>query len=210
MVFLIIPALTYCASYQPYANAAGEGYGLKEIWENQKYMLNYHSNLDPDTVHPYSSSAYTWPFSIRPVFFFWAQNAAPGMEGVIWCMGNPILWWGGIAAILYLLGRRKKDGVKDKGMPLTIIAALTGFLPWVFVTREVFIYHYFAVLPFLIFLIVFTLRHLEQRGRWGKTLSISFVALCVLAFAMFYPANTGIVVPQTWLKLIRWLPSWPM
>lgn len=210
LVFLIIPALTYCASYQPYANAAGEGYGLKEIWENQKYMLNYHSNLDPDTVHPYSSSAYTWPFSIRPVFFFWAQNAAPGMEGVIWCMGNPILWWGGIAAILYLLGRRKKDGVKDKGMPLTIIAALTGFLPWVFVTREVFIYHYFAVLPFLIFLIVFTLRHLEQRGRWGKTLSISFVALCVLAFAMFYPANTGIVVPQTWLKLIRWLPSWPM
>ncbi len=35
-------------------------------------------------------------------------------------------------------------------------------------------------------------------------------ALCVLAFAAFYPANTGIVVPQAWLEAIRWLPTWPM
>lgn len=210
VVFLIIPALVYCASYQPYASAAGGEYGLKEIWENQKYMLNYHSNLDPDTVHAYSSSAYTWPFSIRPVFFFWAQNAAPGMEGVLWCMGNPILWWGGIAAMLYLLGRRKKDAAKDHAMPLVIIAMLTGFAPWLFITREVFIYHYFAVVPFLILLIVYAIRHLEQQGKWGRGIGIAFAVLCVLAFAAFYPANTGMVVPKVWLEAIRWLPTWPM
>lgn len=210
VVFLILPALVYCLSYQPYASAAGGDYGLKEIWENQEYMLNYHSNLDPDTVHPYSSNAYSWPFSIRPVFFFWAQNAAPGMEGVLWCMGNPVLWWGGIAAALYLLGRRKKDGAQDKGMPVVLIAIMTGFVPWLFITREVFIYHYFAVVPFLILLIVYALRHLELRGKAGKAIAVTFVALCALAFLAFYPANTGIVVSQTWLRLIRWLPSWPM
>ena len=132
------------------------------------------------------------------------------MEGVLWCMGNPILWWGGIAAMLYLLGRRKKDAAKEHAMPLVIIAMLTGFAPWLFITREVFIYHYFAVVPFLILLIVYAIRHLDQQGKWGRGIGIAFVALCVLAFAAFYPANTGIVVPQAWLEAIRWLPTWPM
>ena len=125
-------------------------------------------------------------------------------------MGNPVLWWGGIAAALYLLGRRKKDGAQDKGMPVVLIAIMTGFVPWLFITREVFIYHYFAVVPFLILLIVYALRHLELRGKAGKAIAVTFVALCALAFLAFYPANTGIVVSQTWLRLIRWLPSWPM
>ncbi|MGI6664076.1 MAG: phospholipid carrier-dependent glycosyltransferase [Christensenellaceae bacterium] len=211
VVFIIVPIIVYSLSYIPYFNTR-EGFGIKGILDNQKYMLGYHGNLGTERLHSYQSNAYTWPFTIRPVFFFRADDPAEGMAGVLWNMGNPLIWIGGLALVLYLIGMRKKEKNPGmwKGISFIAIAALMGYIPWMLVNREIFIYHYFAVVPFLILASVYALRFLEKQYAWGKYVFYGFIGASVLLFFLFYPANTGLVVSRTWLNMIQWFPTWPI
>ena len=208
-VFLIMPVLVYIISYLPYFNAS-DTYTLKDVWNNQVYMLTYHKNLDPESVHPYSSSVYTWIFNIRPTFFFNAEGSAPDVYGVIWCMGNPLLWISGLAAVMYLVGMRNKNMLKSKGISYITVCAAAQLLPWVLITREVFIYHFFATLPFLIMAVVYALRHISETYSRGKLFVKIFVATVCLMFLLFYPITTGISVPKWILYALQWLPTWPI
>ena len=78
------------------------------------------------------------------------------------------------------------------------------------ITREVYIYHFFGTLPFLIFALVYALRYLYETFWWGKRAVWAFTGVCVLAFVAFYPAITGIAVPRIWLEIVRWNPLWPL
>lgn len=210
LVFIIIPVVIYCVSYIPYFGCVDRNFKLVDIWHNQEYMLNYHGNLAPAEPHPYSSSIYTWPFTIRPVFFFRAGGQLDGQSGLIWCMGNPFVWWGALAAILYILGHRKGERGEWAGLPFLAVAALSQFLPWLLISREVFIYHYFATLPFIILVTVYALRQIDSRGKAGKRTVWIYVVLCILLFVAFYPAITGILVPRLYNQMIQWLPTWPV
>lgn len=208
-VFILIPVAIYCLSYIPYFNAE-ENFGLAGIWKNQEYMLNYHGNLQTAAPHPYQSNCYTWLFDLRPVFFFRGYYLPDNLVSVIWCMVNPFLAYGGLAAVIYLLGLRGKGKIDMKAIPFMAVGALSQYLPWVIISREVFIYHYFATLPFLVFAIVHVLWYWEENYKWGKKATWIAVGLTVLAFLAFYPATTGVPVDRAWAYAIRWIPLWPI
>lgn len=209
LAFIIVPAIVYIISYIPYFNAS-DNYTLKDVWANQVYMLTYHKNLNPDSVHPYSSSVYTWIFNIRPTFFFNAEGSTGGVYGVIWCMGNPLLWLAGLIGVFYLLGMRNKNLLDTRGTGFITVCAAAQLLPWVLITREVFIYHFFATLPFLIIALVYALRHVWNTYSHGRLFVKLFViAMCVM-FLLFYPVTTGISVPKWILYALQWLPTWPI
>ncbi len=207
LMFVIVPLFVYVLSYAPY-EAARPGYGLDGIIANQEYMLNYHAYLDPDTVHPFQSSVYTWPLDIRPVFFFSGSGYDAGTIAGISTFVNPIIAWGGLAAVIYLLALRKNTG-SFKGIGFVAVMGLSGIIPWILITREVYIYHYFTALPFLILTIVYVMRSLYSKGKAYKYGVWAFVGLCVIMFACFYPMLTGIPVSTAWSDVFRWLPSWP-
>ena len=197
-VFIVIPIIIYYLSYIPYFNAK-EDFGLAGIWGNQQYMLNYHGNLKTDSPHPYQSSCYTWPFDLRPVFFFRGYYLPENMVSVIWCMASPLLAWGGLAAVLYLLGLRGKGKKFDaQGIPFIVVGALAQYLPWMIISREVFIYHYFATLPFVVFAIIYVLRYWEENYKWGKKATWIVVGVAILLFLAFYPALTGVPMSREW------------
>lgn len=210
LVFIIIPVIVYVASYAPYFNNTEREFGLLDVWKNQEYMLNYHGNLKTDTPHPYSSRVFTWPLNVHPVFFFMAEGEMNGLSGLIWCIGNPLVWWGGLLGVLYLIGMRKNRGQKLKGLPFIAIAALSQYLPWTLISREVFIYHYFATLPFLILALVYALRRISGTYKHGKQCVYAYVALCVVAFFLFYPIMTGVLVSRSYNLFLQWLPNWPV
>lgn len=209
LVFIVIPLAIYAASYKPYFDATGGTFGIKGIIDNQTYMLNYHGNLITESKHPFSSMVYTWPFDIRPVFFYSGDVRSIGMVDGISCFGNPLIWWGGVASVLYLIGLRIKESVNLKGAPFVAIMALSGILPWLIVTREVFIYHYFATVPFLVLSMVYTARILVRNYRCGRAFVIGFVIACGVIFALFYPLIAGVPVPVWYANMVRWLPTWP-
>lgn len=209
-VFIALPICVYILSYYPYYNACNGNYGLKEVWENQVYMFTYHENLSGDP-HPFQSSVYTWPFIIRPVYFFMGENMADNMRAVIWCMGNPLIFIGGLACVIGLIGVRSEPKTKLTGIPFISIAALCQILPWILITREVFIYHYFSTIPFLILAITYFMRYIcEKHGKKGKYFAIAFLAVSALLFILFYPPITGTPMNVWYARLIRWSPLWPI
>ena len=63
-------------------------------------MFNYHSGLE--ATHPYSSSWYQWPTMVRPIWYYSGYVTDAVKEGIS-AFGNPLVWWGGIPAFLYVL-----------------------------------------------------------------------------------------------------------
>ena len=78
------------------------------------------------------------------------------------------------------------------------------------ISREVFIYHYFATLPFVVFAIIYVLRYWEENYKWGKKATWIVVGVAILLFLAFYPALTGVPMSREWAAVIRWLPLWPI
>lgn len=208
LFFIIIPGVIYVLSYYGYWHASGEQWGLKDVIANQKYMLDYHANLHPATQHPFASLWYTWPLDIRPLLFY-SNQTDPGVVSTMSTMGNPFIWIGGLVAgitlTLMAIFKKYRSGVAA----FLGVSALSQIVPWVLVSREVFIYHYFATTPFLILILTLMLQHIDETSVRGKKFTLIFVIVCVAAFAAFYPAISGTPVPQAYINLIRWLPSWP-
>jgi dolichyl-phosphate-mannose-protein mannosyltransferase len=61
----------------------------------------YKANANLTAGHPYSSKWYTWPFMIRPIYY-WYKNGATNASR-IYFLGNPVIWWTSTVAIIYLL-----------------------------------------------------------------------------------------------------------
>ena len=207
LFFVAIPAAIYTASYIPIAMTGKYGNVFQAMWDNQLYMFGYHSKLT--ATHPYSSKWYQWPIDYRPLWAYSEPVASrtPGNIGCISIFGNPLLWWSGIAAFIYsvVIGIKKRD----KKILFLVIALAAQYLPWMFITRAVFIYHFFASTPFLVIFIIYALKDLEDRYHWFHNVSNAYVALCLLLFAAFYPVLTGIDFSKAYVEtFLRWFNSW--
>ena len=207
VTFVLIPGFIYTMSYLPISMVKG----YPDVWHamlnNQTYMYNYHSGLE--ATHPYSSAWYQWPIDYRPLWAYSAPVETVGQNniGCISIFGNPLIFWSSIVAFIYtvIVGIIKRD----KKVLFLVVGLLAQILPWVFVTRCVFIYHFFASTPFLIIMIVYTLRDLEERFGWFKHISNCFVALCGLLFVGFYPVLSGMTVTKDYSNIwLKWLNSW--
>ena len=210
LFFIIVPLVIYGLAYIPYMQVTDNPYDFQHILGNQEYMFNYHSNLKTDAPHPFSSEWYKWPLDIRPVFLFQGQGYPEGYMSSMSTMGNPLIWWGGLGAVITLIVIRIRKGRLGQRTLFVSIAALSQYLPWVLISRETFIYHYFATLPFLILLMGVLAKYLIERTKHGKKAVFIYLGVCLVLFAMFYPVTTGTEVSRWYADhLLRWLPSWP-
>ncbi|MGI5849419.1 MAG: phospholipid carrier-dependent glycosyltransferase [Christensenellales bacterium] len=210
LFFIVVPLVIYYLAYIPYMQVADNPYDFAAILRNQEYMYNYHSNLSPESPHPFSSDWYTWPLNIRPVFLFQGKGYPQGYMSSMSTMGNPAVWWGGIGAVIALVVIRIRKGKLGKRVFFLSVAALSQYLPWVLVSRETFIYHYFATIPFLILLIGALAKYIIEHLKYGKKIVLIYLGICLVLFAMFYPVTTGLVIPRAYSDtFLRWLQSWP-
>ena len=213
LFFVLVPACIYYVSYWPYGTSKGYG-GLKMlftkdyfdiVWSNQKYMFNYHSGVT--ATHPYSSIWWQWILNIRPILYY-LRYFPDGRESAIEAWLNPMLCWGGLCAMLcmlYLAVFRH-----DRTALFILIGYLAQLLPWVFVTRIVFEYHYFPSSVFLVLALGRIFRGFElQHPRYRRIIG-SFTAVSVALFVIFYPALSGLPV-QRWydLRFLKWFGTWP-
>ncbi len=211
LFFVVIPFIIYYISYIPINIADGAESHWENFWNYQKHMFTYHSRLTAE--HPFSSMWYTWPFVMRPIWYY--GNSAlseTGQVSSIVGMGNPLIWWVSFAAILacivisvYFLLCRKNDR-----RPLFIsIGYLSQLAPWMLVTRVVFIYHYFASLPFAMLALVYGFDYLCKNFVWGKRAVCIFLAFAGLLFLAFYPVLSGAMIPRSYMfSALKWFDSW--
>ena len=99
---------------------------------------------------------------------------------------------------------------RDRTALFILVGYLAQLVPWLFVTRVVFEYHYFPSSVFLLLAIGHLFRTAElSRPRWRHIL-FSFTGVSVLLFAVFYPALAGVAIPSWYgTGFLKWMGSWP-
>lgn len=202
--FVLIPGGIYLLSYIPFVS--GETGLWAKMIANQKYMYNYHANLQ--ATHAYSSHWYEWPTIIRPIFYYSGIISDTTREGIS-AFGNPLVWWIGIPAFVYMVYLVFKK--KDRIALFICIAYLAQYLPWIFVDRLTFIYHYFPSVPFVVLMIMYAasmFKDLMPEKKFYAALGVYAVA-AIAMFAMFYPVLSGHTVSVSYVDtFLRWMKNW--
>ena len=196
---------------------------LEAVWRAQEGMLSYHSTPGLGMDHPFYSPWWEWPVIGKPMYYA-AEQYIPKDPSVlhhsIFSFGNPVVWWGALAAIpaalfMWLRGKHYSIEGRDESWHLNsrswdnryefvFIGLLAQYLPWVLVPRGTYIYHYFASVPFLILMISMCLT--SEKPEHEKTMKI--IGGCVLAaagvlFVLLLPYASGMAAPEEWLEIGR-------
>ena len=211
--FVALPALIYYLSYLPYGRAVGAGpftaEYLRLVLDNQRFMFSYHAHLV--ATHPYSSSWYHWLLNIRPILYY-LEYFPDGTRSSICAFLNPVLCWGGLLSLFVLLYTAIFR--RDRCALFILIGYFSQLLPWVFITRLTFAYHYFPASVFLVLSLgyVFTLFR-DNREHWLRW-TVPFACGSALLFVLFYPVLSGRPYDPLGFSLLpnflQWLPTWPL
>lgn len=226
LFFVLIPAGIYYLSYIPVYMATPGGLTLEKVVRNNISMFNYHSKPGFGADHPWASPWHSWPIIKKPMYFY-SGGVKNGTASVIWTFGNPLVWWGGLAALImtFIVAGRgfirvermvekaadisEEDFVYDRRPIFLVIAFLAQYAPWILVPRGTYIYHYFPSVPFIILCMVLMVDYLyKSRLKAAKALSVSLVALAAILFVAFFPYISGVRVSTAWLDAVRFIPNW--
>ncbi len=191
---VVVPAAVYAASYIPHLV---RGEGLVELVQLHKNMYRYHATLQ--ATHPYASPWWSWPLLLRPMWYHY--EAAGGWMKGVFAVGNPVVWWAllpAFAASAFRARRSAADAFAAAGFAL-------AYLPYAFVGRLLFVYHFAPVLPFGYLSLGTCLDRV--RGRWRGREAVYWAA-AVVVFAYQLPVLTALPVPVGWLRWWAWLRSW--
>lgn len=202
--FVLIPLIIYILSYIPFMSVPGPGHGLKDVFTYQTHMYNYHNNLNAS--HPFYSSWWQWPLMIKPVWFYSGSGLEVGRSSTIATLGNPAIWWTSIIAIpiAMLIALIKKE----KKMIVVFTAIIALYLPWVFVSRIAFIYHFFSILPFAILSIVYVIKNTIEKYPLSKYIIYAYLTITAILFIVFYPALSAMEVDSSYIQFLKWFKSW--
>ena len=98
---------------------------------------------------------------------------------------------------------------RDDKATFILLGYLAQLLPWVFVSRIVFNYHYFACTVFLCLALGYVAAELDKAGYRKHVIAMNAVG--VVLFVLFYPALSGVLVPTGYCdQIMKWLSSWPL
>lgn len=201
-VFIALPAAVYLSSY---AQFFAMGYGFDHLIEHQREMWYYHSRLSAS--HAYSSDIWQWLLNLNPVWM-WVERGADGSAGVIYNLGNHVILYGGLFALLWCARRWRAAPSWPLGSALACYFIL--LLPWMMSPRIKFFQHYLPAIPFLAILLSYALFMHNRDEKTGQVLRRSFAAEIMLALsiawlAVFYCFLTGVQVPKGFMQLFNLL-----
>ena len=192
LLLLILPLVVYVASYAGRVEGTllaapwSEGAWLRAVWQRQVDMASFHFGLE--ATHPYQSPGWSWILVKRPMSYFYETTAA-GDSRAIMAVGNVIVWWSSIPALIFTAYRwiRRRDWRGPEGV------ILAGFLftygPWLVQNTDraaVFIFYLLPTVPFMMLALGYVAVSIGRT--WEARAAIGlFAALAIGYFAYFYP-----------------------
>ena len=202
MIYFLIFAVHFTFLDKPGPGSAFHPPNFQEDNILKKFVeLNtelYASNARLTATHPYSSEWYEWPLMIRSVFYWQGDNER------IYLLGNPLIYWlSTIAVIYFLINTFKKLKSLSSSHSLLVLSYLLNLLPFIFIGRVMFLYHYFISLIFAVLILCFQLDKLKNKKVFNAVLIGSIVL-----FLFFSPLTYGFEIPDWYHKMTVWLPSW--
>lgn len=197
---IIIATLVYALTfYDLYFNTGS----IQAIIDYQVNMYDYHTRLV--ATHPYSSPWWSWMIDMKPMNYY--RDIKDGVFSSITCFGNPAIFWTGIAVVPYILYvsiiKRKINAI------FLLIAFLSLYLPYIFVSRLMFIYHFYYSVPFLIIMIAYVINDLLRHKPKDYILLFIYISMVIMLFFMFYPILSGYEISKSFVdNYLVWFEGW--
>ncbi|MEN9258067.1 MAG: phospholipid carrier-dependent glycosyltransferase [Gloeomargarita sp. SRBZ-1_bins_9] len=197
---VLLPLGTYWLTWWPHLQQNPQ----QDVLTLHREMVRAHTRIGSGPeVHPYCSAWWSWPLLLRPVSYYYRSEQ--GLITHVQAMGNPLLWWLVLGAVLVYLPQ-----LRHRNPPWPLQFALGNYLlhwlPWALVPRCLFIYHYLPALGFGCVVLAWGLVTLWQQGY--RRLAATLLALPTLALVFWLPVYLGWpLTPTTW-RWRFWLPSW--
>lgn len=187
---VLIAVFVYLAAYIPFLTA---GHTPAQLLELHRQMWYYHTNLD--ATHSYQSVPWQWVLALRPVWYFVDYG---DRVGNIYALGNPLLNWFGLVALIMTLTKLKKFAYL-----FLVTCYFSLFAPWIISPRIMFYYHYLPSLTFLTLILASWLA--DQSGRSRMIILI----LLTCSFFLLLPVYYGLPMPPWyWDTMFTLFPSW--
>ena len=184
--FVILPVAIYCLSYLSYAKTLGRNDFIRVAIEHAQEMYAYHTAESTSFDHASASRWWTWPLALNPVFYYL------GDEVYLYATGNPMVWGMGTIGVLFAFYR----GIYYRDEAGIIIGAgyLFQMIPWFFISRMTFLYHYFPMVGFMILGLLYLFKHTcngVTLHKVKKRYMVGFTMLAILMFVAAWPFIYG-------------------
>ncbi|MDQ2951276.1 MAG: phospholipid carrier-dependent glycosyltransferase, partial [Chloroflexota bacterium] len=197
--FAVIPALIYLASYRSWFGGPMAPYGWN-LWELTQQMYWYHSSLT--SPHCAGAPWWSWPLDLKPVYWYFGSSSG-GANGYIYDAGNPILFWLALPAAAIVGGLAVR--LRSATLGIVTLALLAQYVAWIPISRVLFFYHFFTVLPFYLLCLATLMALLWERRRRAV---LVYGAVAALAFVFFYPFVSALPIPGDAAGVYFILPTW--
>ncbi len=193
---------------------------LQSLWNDHVAMFNAASGIT--SQHNYASPAWQWPLLLRPTGMYYHHDAfgeagcasANGCSAVVSSTPNPLIWYAGVAAVLYIAYRFIV--ARDWRHALVLTGVAVSYVPWLFYPeRTVFQFYTVLTLPFMLLALTFALRDIagprhadSYRRLTGQRLVWVFLGVAVALSAYWYPVISAITVPYDFYHSHIWMNGW--
>lgn len=215
LIFIIIPFLIYFLIFYIHFSLLfldGPGniymksdFMNKNVFEKfielNKEMFNANKRIT--SSHPFSSKAWQWPLMIKPIYF-WTDN----QQSKIYLLGNPVVWiFASLITLLSFIFYNKK--FHDYKQNILYLGYFTNYLPFFFIQRPMFLYHY---LPSLLFAVSIFCYLFFNNQKMNNKIYLSLLIIIFILFIFLTPLSYGLPLNNQILKylfnqtkLINWI-----
>jgi dolichyl-phosphate-mannose-protein mannosyltransferase len=231
----VVPGVFYFLEWIPHLWLNHKKGIWPDFLELQWQILTYHQGVKAGKdVHPYCSTWGSWLWMLRPVAYFYRIDVnpqemiplnrpnPPALPGSlvydVHAMGNPLLWWSstlamGVALVYDLVGLvRSRLNLRsamtiDQGLVRWVnVGYLANLLPWVGVTRCIFLYHYMGAGLYGTVALAWVCDRL-MRGE-GREFVQALLVVIGAGFLFWLPMYLGLPMDMGQYRWRLWLQSW--
>lgn len=153
--------------------------------------------------HPYQSNWWSWAFDGRPIWYLY--EPVDGAQRGILMIGNPVVLWGGLIAVLACLWAWLRD--RDHRAGAVVAIWIGSYAMWAIIPKSLgFYYYYYLSSIWLALVIAAAFDHWRARvNYWDE----AFLVVAAVLFIHFYPiiAAAPLAGPQSFNRWM-WFKSW--
>jgi hypothetical protein len=155
--------------------------GISDLVRCQRWVIE--GNLALPATGTGASPVWSWPLMLRAFPFWWSGWDPDGRAAIVWCGGNPMIWWTLPPALLVSVVR----AIRERSMSWAFAPLAYGsyLIMWVPVRRFLMIYDYMPMCEIGIVAVarVLTANWQREAQTWEQSLLLvpaSAVRICAL------------------------------
>lgn len=190
--FSLLVIASYSSSFLPF------DFTLAHLLEWQKIMWDrQHMAL---STHAYSSPWWSWPFELRPIWYFYESIKETDSFRGIFFLGNPLIFLGGVIAAFICAWQALIK--KSQTARQVLLCYLVCLLSWPIIPRKLTFFYYYYPASLMLGLLLAQVLNRKPRLR------LIFLVCSAGFFIYFLPILDASLEPLKFFRQWVWFERW--